>query len=335
MAKGYNPTEYMYSSARIRALETGIITGERILRFTEAENSQNIISALADCGFEMIRDESDNRIKRAETLESALAAGYDEISSMECAGAVDFLRYQYDANNIKAVIKCNARSISPDGMMCRFGTVPPDGVKRAFEDKDYFRFPKHMAEAIPEAEEAFAATANPQKIDFIIDKACFADMLCVADDSGIELAKRLVRLKIDTVNVMMTLRIMRMKLGKTSEGILREVYIPGGSFDCEELVQMLDSDEETFAKELLYGDCADIGKGIIDGATLGTLERLADDIWMHCVKEAKYVSFGAEIAIGYVAALEYAVKNIRIVLAGKDAGLKPDVIRERLRECYV
>ena len=42
--------------------------------------------------------------------------------------------------------------------------------------------------------------------------------------------------------------------------------------------------------------------------------------------------FGAEIAIGYIVALEYEVKNIRIILAGKDAGLSPEVIRERLRD---
>ena len=65
------------------------------------------------------------------------------------------------------------------------------------------------------------------------------------------------------------------------------------------------------------------------------MEKWADDFWMELVRDAKFVPFGAEVFIGYAIALEYEIKNIRILLAGKDAGLDSDVIRERLRKSYV
>ena len=229
MAKGYNPTEYMYSSARIRALENKIASKERLRHLSDAESADAILSGLSEYGFEIIRQ--DGAIDREATLESLLVTSYGELASMETGDAVDFLRYQYDANNIKSVIKCASRNISPDQMLSPLGTVGIDALKQAFIDKDYSAFPENMKIAIADAEEAFAETSNPQKVDFIIDKACFADMLASAERSGIELAKKLVRAKIDLCNIMMTLRVMRMKLGKTAAGVLSEVFIGGGGFE--------------------------------------------------------------------------------------------------------
>ena len=44
---------------------------------------------------------------------------------------------------------------------------------------------------------------------------------------------------------------------------------------------------------------------------------------------------GIEVPVSYILALENEIKNVRIILAGKDAGLSEDRIRERLRDCYV
>lgn len=335
MAKGYNPFEYMYSSARIRALESKIASRERIAHFADAEKAEGVMTQLSDFGFEPVKDGEGGGVLREDTLLGVLKTGYTEIASMECGEAIEFLRYQYDANNIKAIIKCNSRNISPDGMMIPLGNVSCEDAKTAFADKDYSAYATNMQKAIPEAEEAFATTANPQKIEFIIDRACFADMLDSAKRSGIAFAEELVVMKIDLVNIMIALRIMRMNLGKTAKGILGEAYIPGGSFASDELCETLDAGEEGLCGLISNGAYARLAEAILEKEALGTLERIADDLWMGKAKSAKYVTFGAEIAIGYIVALEYEIKNIRIVLASKDAGLAPDVIRERLRESYV
>ena len=231
-------------------------------------------------------------------------------------------------------------------MLLDLGSVSLDEAKRALREKDYSSYPENMARAILEAEEAFAATANPQKIDFIIDRACFSDMLAAAKTSGIALAERLVKVKIDLVNIMMTLRVMRMKLGATAEGVMRmklgataegvlcEAYIEGGSKSLDFYADALRTGEESFAEAILRGDYERIAEAISANESLSLLEKKADDLWLEVAKEAKRITFGAEIAIGYIAALEYEVKNARIILAGKDASLSPDIIKERLRECY-
>ena len=332
MAKGYNPTEYMYSSARLRALETRIATRERMRQMADAQSSNAVISQLADFGFEAVQ--GTEAVSREKMLESVLAGGYGEVASMECADAIDFMRYQYDSNNIKAMIKCAARGVSPDSMLSMLGTVSIDDAKSAFAQKDYSAFSRNISSAVPQAEEAFAATSNPQQIDFIVDRACFADMLESAERSGIELATGLVRAKIDIVNIMMTLRLIRMDLGNMASSILNDAYIEGGLYQRDQLIEALKNGEEALAQLTSRGAYETISAAILNSRTLGEIEKLADDLWLSLARGAKYVSFGAEIAIGYIAALEYEVKNVRIILAGKDAGLSADVIRERLRDCY-
>lgn len=333
MAKGYRSTEYMYGSARIRALEARMLGRERIAHFAEAESAQTVILSLFEYGFEIKRRES-GEIDREATLMTALEAGYREIEDMECEETVAFLRYPYDCNNIKAIIKCFARGIEPDGMMISVGSIDADRLKKAFEDKDHSCLPRNMATAIPEAMEAFSATKDPQKIDFILDRACYADMLLAAKESGIPLAMRLVRTKIDLTNLLIAVRLMRMNYRNTVMSLFDEAYLEGGELGKEFFADLLEGESE-LAKRLEYTPYEPMGALLAERASLGALEKKADDIYSSVAAESKYAPFGAEVLIGYIVALEYAVKNMRIILAGKDAHLSSDIIRERLRECYV
>lgn len=334
MAKGYNATEYMYSSARLRSLEGKIADREQLLRLADAQSTDAVVAALSDFGFSVVYTDN-QKLDREATLMSALADGYATVDEMNCADAVRFLRYQYDCNNIKAMIKCNAVGASPDSMLLPFGVVRLDELRDAFASKDYSVFPANMARAISDAEEAFAATANPQKIDFIIDRATFADMLDSAKESCVPLAEKLVKVKIDLLNIMMTVRLIRMALGVSAQALFDEIFISGGSIEKKVFEVALEEGEKNLAEALAYGRYSSFSQAISASGALHSLEKLADDCWMAIAKETKFVPFGAEIAIGYLLALEYEVKNVRIILASKEAGLASEIIRERLRESYV
>lgn len=57
---------------------------------------------------------------------------------------------------------------------------------------------------------------------------------------------------------------------------------------------------------------------------------------MQHVKSAKYVPpYGIETLAGYLIAKDNEIKIARIILAGKTAGISPELIRERVRETYV
>lgn len=338
MGEKYRNTDYMYASARIRALEGRIAGRERLERMLEARSSAEILSSLGEHGFLLIRGGADGtgELLREATLASALSAAYAELLEMtEGRGVIDFLRYPTDANNIKAQIKCFSRGVDAREMMIDgVGTVCPSEIERAFREKDYSSFPSEMARAIPLAEERFSATGNPQVVDLLIDRACYADMLSAARASGVDFAVRLVEAKIDLQNIITCVRLIRMSLGSAAEALLDEAYLLGGSVERSLLSEALSEGEAWLSERLLYTRYSTLLSGE-ETSSLGALEVRADDLYMEMVREAKYLPFGAEVLIGYAIAVEYEVKNIRIILAAKDAGMAPDGIRERLRKSYV
>ncbi len=340
MAQKYRDTDYLYGSARVRAMEGRLLTREKTEHMLEARSAGEILAMLPDLGFTLryAGEDKTSELLREETLLTVLADGYRELDRMDGdRGLSDFLRYPYDCNNIKAAIKCAFRGIDPDGMMFDgIGTLSKAEVKTAFAEKRYEAFPPEMAQAIPEAEESFAKTGNPQKVDLILDRACFADMLCAAQDTGVSYAIDLVQTRIDLVNLVSCLRLIRMRTGAAAEAFLEEVFLEGGTMPLSFFEEALADGEAVLSERLLSTPCSSLASLLEGGQTpLNVIEKRVDDLWLEKAGKSKYAPFGAEVLLGYAIALEYEVKNIRILLAGKDAGLAPDVIRERLRKSYV
>jgi len=333
MAHTYQETEYLYSSARVRFMENALANRERFLHLSEVPTSDAVLAALPELGFEILRKES-GEIDREETLLSPLRYAYREISAMSPAPLVDFLRYPYDAHNVKSILKCRARGISAQSMLIDLGTVSPDVLMDAMREQDYSLLPAHIANAIPTAIEEFAKSANPQVIDLILDRATYADMHALALASGLPYLVQLSTAKIDLINLITCVRILRMKLSSTAMPLMQSAYLESGSFGIEKLCHWIEEqDEKGFWEWLSHTNYASLAPHA--DMPLWQLERNADNAWMQLAKEAKQVSFGAPVLLGYLIAMEYQVKNIRIILAGKDASLSSEVIRERMRESYV
>ena len=338
MAIKYNDTNFLYSSARVRALENSVISNERLERMIEAKSSSDIIASLPEYGFDIAYDgkDGDKRVLVEQTLLSVLKNAYNDISNM-CGEipVADFLRYPYDCNNIKAIIKCESRGVNPSGMLFDIGAVPTDKLTESLRDKNYSALPKNMAKALPLAEETFASSANPQQVDLILDKACFCDMLDFARSTGVDYIVELVRTKIDLLNIITCIRISRMNLYFAAEPLMKETFLEGGSLTLEFFISGLQYGIKKLSEELEYTPYADLTKYTDDASPFFKLEVAADNLWLERAKQARTVTFGAPVLVGYLAALEYEVKNLRIIIAGKDAGLPAQTIKERLRASYV
>ncbi len=338
MSGKYRETDYLYASARIRALEAGLLGEEALWRMAEAKSSAEILSALPDFGFTICREGTDGTgaVDREATLVSLLADGFRDVEGMTDENTVRFLRYPYDCNNIKTLIKCFSRGLSPDGMLFDgLGALSAAEAQTSFDRKDYSAFPNHLAQAIPLAEQAFAETGNPQQVDLILDGACYADMREAALAAGADFGVRWVEMKIDLTNVMICVRLMRMGQTPSNSALLEEALLSGGTLDQTLLREVFSADEAQLGDRLAATRYASLTSLLQNGVPLSALEKQTDDICMELIRTAKWVPFGVEVPIAYVLALETIVKNLRILLAGKDAGFSPEVIRERLRKSYV
>jgi V/A-type H+-transporting ATPase subunit C len=251
--------------------------------------------------------------------------------------AIRLWLYPYDCNNVKAAIKAFFRGVDARRMMFDFGTVSPQCVTEMVQTGDFEALPASMRQAASEATRAYAKGQNPQVIDLLLDRACFADMAQAASDSGDGFALSMVQTKTDLTNILTAVRLLRM--GRDTDSTLaffKEAMLEGGTLSSQTLNEWMQGGEAYLWSRLYHTPLGWISEQLAGKEkTLTQVERCIDDFLMHQLKGVKFSAFGREVLIAYWLANEYAVKNLRIVLAGHAAGLSPETIRERVRDGYV
>ena len=335
MAKKPQSTAYMFASTRVRALENGIIGKDRIAQLAEAASIDELYARLEEYGVALVRDE--NGVQVEPTLCGILERALTDVQqTVPVPASFDFLRYPYDCHNIKSAIKSHLRGLPCESMLFALGTVVPGDVADMPKTGDYTALPAEMANAAPRAMEAYEKTGNPRAIDLILDKACFADMLRCAKESGEDYHVQLVRTQIDLVCLMICLRLIRMEAGEQGALLLEQALPDDGTLDKQALLDAYTKGESALLMLLKRTPYEKLGQLIAESdGTAATAERLADDFRMELIRNAKQIVFGAPVLTAYFYAQEYAIRNIRIVIAAKKAGLSPQIIHERIRTSYV
>lgn len=334
MAKSINTNEYMYACARIAALEGSIVGEDIIEQLLYAPSISDMILILRN-------SDMGKYIKDGMTVDEALSKMTDDMYSeledtVPDISLLNVFRCKYDCNNIKAAIKCEGRFADIDDMLYSCSVLSKEELYKAIKENDFSALPKNMARAAKEASEEFKASKDPQIVDILLDKACYLDMLELSKSD--EMIYSWVRLKIDITNLLITMRIIRMNAESNDLSLLDNALLDGGSIPQSTFTEGYLSGTEKLFSLLEYSDLSElIGRIKRSGATvsLSVAEREADNYFMELIKEAKLVSFGAASVAAYITANEYAIRNIRIVFAGKNADLPAELIKERLRENYV
>lgn len=339
--KTLQPTEYMYASARIRALENRLVGRERMEVLIDARSADEVMDRLAEYGVALPETEGGAPAatagdRREEMLLAVLSEAYAEVTAAVPDPTVfAYFRYPYDCNNLKVAVKCAVRGIPTDGLLFDFGTVPASDVDRAMTDGRLDAFPPSMAAAVSRAKDAYENTRDPRQIDVVLDAACYEDMLREATASGDATLISWLRAKIDLVNVLTCLRLLRMDMGVWGEGFLSDSILPGGTLDVSFFTEAYALGEGRFWDALFSTPYYHLRRVEGEPRPLYAVEKAVDDLYVELVRQGARVPFGAPVIGGYLVGCETSVRNIRMILAAKDAGLEPSVIRERIRVSYV
>lgn len=341
----YKETEYLYSSARVRAMESYMIGRDAVARMVDMADTEEVINAMSDKGINIVRKADPisgaDVVDIEATLTEMVSRNFSTIEEIAPNTAlVHILRYVYDCNNIKAAIKANILGLSDletIAMMIDIGTIPVSDVVSMPTEKNYLLLPENMAKNAQVAYDAYSATKDPRKIDLILDRACYNDMLAASNELGCRFIIDFIRTKIDFVNYMVTLRVARISSNVSERSLLYEGLIGGGRIPEDRFIAAFDSeDTEEMLDMLLIKNGYEKFISKTDGQnTLSSIEKRSDNYQMEILREAKKVSFGAEPLFAYLVAAEYIAKNVRIIIAGKEADLERSVIGERVRDCYV
>ena len=326
-------TDYLCLSARIHALEVSLLSRERMERMLEAHTTEDAVKVLGECGYPDVPAVTPDAVDQLLTQRRERLSR-DLEGSMPDARFLDVFKVKYDYHNLKTLLKAEALGEDYDRLLVDAGRVSPGELTRYLRDNQGY-LPYELTEAAREGREVLHATGDPQRLDFAMDRAYFAEMSAMAAGSGSSYLKGYVAILIDAANLRCLVRAIRM--GKGPE-FIKGVLFPGGSVGENDVLSLASSGgnglSELYAVTELR-KAAELGAAAIKGGSLTAFEKACDDAVTHYLEGAKYIPFGEAPVIGYLAAVDSELTNLRIILSGRMAGLDSSVIRERLRESYV
>lgn len=334
MAKKIKDTDYLVISARIKAMESGLLTRERMEQILDARSDEEVQKILQDCGYPEL-DAAD-----PEAMDAVLAAAREATLSDLADGApdpryIDVFKLKYDYHNAKAILKAEAMDTDPGHMLMDMGRVGAAELQEAMRSGELDNLPPFLASALAEAKEVLQTTRDPQLCDIVLDRWFYRDMDAVAVATGSAFLHGYVQVQIDAANLRTLVRTLRM--GKNEE-FLRGVLFEGGEIAPDAVLAVSAAKGGGLAE--LYAPtrfqaAAESGARALQGGPLTEFEKLCDDVVGDYLAGALFVPFGEAPLVGYLAARETEYTNLRILLMGRGAGIAPDVIRSRLRASYV
>lgn len=330
--KRIKDTDYLFISARIRAMERNLLTAARMDRMIDAPTAEDAAKVLGEIGygdFALTGDQSLNDVLMAER-EKVLQ---DLTPMMPDKAVVDVFRVKYDYHNVKTMLKALAVGSDPDRLLVDAGRVPVKKLADGLRESDWSVLPGRLQAAAAEAADVLHATGDPQRSDFILDRAYYEEMLALAEATGSKFLTEYVRANIDSVNLRSAVRTLRMK---KDGDFLKKVLFSGGDVSMEKILAAVENGTvENLYRSTALRQAAEYGMASVDGGSMTKFEKACDDAVTAVVARAKKVPFGVETVIAYVAAKEIEFTAVRVILTGRLAGLGGETIRERLRETYV
>lgn len=326
-------TDYLALSARIRAMENRLLTRERMERMIDAKDHAEAAKVLSECGYGELSEVS------GSALEGLLTHAQSEVfrdlgSAVPNASLLDVFRIKYDYHNAKVLVKSGALGTDPLRLLMSGGRYEPTALLDDWQKDDLRVGSEVFRTALLRAKESLAAAGDPQRCDFILDRACYEELTTAAKDSGSKFVQGYVALLIDVVNLRSVVRVSRLNRGSE---LLSQALLSGGTVEVDRLLR---TKGEELGQVFSFGRLAEAAAlGAAASAPvsgpLTAFERACDNAVTAYVAEAKRVPFGEQPVLGYLYARETELTAIRIIMSGRFAGLSGDTIRERLRDAYV
>ena len=176
--------QYVYACARVRSNERYLLNREKLHQMIDARTMEDAVKVLQDAGY-------------GEEGETILPGNYDRALSQESEKLYTFLcslipgaearkifAYPFDYHNIRVLIKSEGLGTNASSLLMKNGTISPLDMEAVIRERNTMALTAHMKKAVEEALDTLARTGDPQTVDLICDRECYADIREAAVASG-------------------------------------------------------------------------------------------------------------------------------------------------------
>jgi len=326
--------KYAYGVGRVRALEGRMLTKGDFAKLLEAKDGQEALRHLGETDYSqaVLGVEGKGSYELALKLKlSELLSLIDELSLDP--EVTDTLRAKYDFHNLKILLKAKLGERDLTSLLLPWGREDLNALKEAVYAEEYGGLPPVLGRAIQEVTSIWEESKEPELIDLTMDRHLFSHLLAVFKLAKLDFLLGWAQREIDLLN----LRVFaRLKLSEVETSELRGALIGGGGLEPEFYIGMLAEPWETIPSRFANTPYRQVVEGGLDlGEGLAPLERACRDYIISYLKRARLTPFGLEPIYAFFLVKEEELRSVRAVLLGKENGLAPQLIRERLPSDYL
>ena len=351
--------DYLWASpaGRIRIIEKGLLTRSDLAKVLDAGNLEAALMALRDSFYGPYVSKLENPDLFEEALEEAVRDAHNKVMKLAPEPMViAAYKARYDFHNLKVLFKAEMLQVPPEeGAFSGLGNLMPGELRETLEAVRQGHHPAQPAELEPDsiAESTYKVTCelaavygrvvaqnrsqqlSSFEVDSLIDRAYYGWAASVYKKSGYDALVEIIRSEIDIINLKMAVRAQR--LGISGPDFAR-ILIPGGNIRADEIAESYNKGYTGLAgvyRNTPWERLASQGVSLAQrGEPLTGWERECDNAMVKLVRDARKISLGPEPVFGYMFGRELEVRNLRIILSGKQSLIPEHEISERLRESY-
>jgi len=324
---GREDWNYAFATARVRVLETEMITKGTFIDMANAESFGAAMELLGGSEYSMGTISGFNQVEEM-LLEKRSETRSLFVDLIEDEDLVGILRAREDFANMRLAVRrvVTERPIGTD--YSNEGSVPAEEFEEIFETENYSRFPEYLQVAVERAVLGYYQAKDIRKIDHGIDHVEAQYRLGKAKELGSVFLESLFKLRIDIANIR---TMLRLKMADRDE---REHFIEGGFVECQKFVHGLDLGYEAITPLFFATPYYDIIEAGINYLTsqqsfLG-LEEMCEEHFIGFLKTANTITSGPQPIIAYLLLKEIEIRTVRMVLTCKNSGMDARTILDRI-----
>ncbi|MFQ6111924.1 MAG: V-type ATPase subunit [Nitrospinota bacterium] len=246
----------------------------------------------------------------------------------------------YDFQNLKALLRRELLGEALPLELSPAGFVEPESLVLALGGDSSAKVPLLYQRALSEARSRAVSEGGPAFLDLLLDRQMFS-FLFQELRGECAFLKRLFGARADLTNLSAFIRLRAR--GEGTRLSSEELFVEGGALSRERLSELwlspLEALQAAFAgsiyREFMEEGLRALKEGEAHAQGFGLLDKLRDDYIMAVATPGRYVAFGPEPLAAFLVAVEAEVTNVRLIMAGKGAGLPPAEITPLLRDTYV
>ena len=329
-------TDFVGANTRIRVYESSLLRNDQYERMLQASNFEETVNVLKDTPYRNDVEELKETKNYDTLLMNELQSVYTDLFKISPnPKLIELFSLRYSYHNLKVLLKEMVTKKDFDTLLIDIGSVPTSVLRQAVETKSSSDLDNDYLISIQEATDAYEEYKDSQAVDIILDRRYFTHLRHLAESLDDAKILDLVTFYIDLNNLSTLTRAIRQK---RTRNFLTTILSSSGTIPKEQLVQIGADNLVNAGKKLAETKYKNIILASINDETKELspekIDLETDNAFINRIKDAKLEVFGPLPVIAYLYAKENEVKNLRLILVGKENDLPVEAIRERMRMNY-